>query len=199
MTSMAAKPWEFIRFGDSHGPKTFRIYMLWAELPEVLATENLVRAQRGMSEVAQPSPSWRYLLTDRQATCLSLHEKHWGGATLMEHYVDLSQSLRFARPRTVIPTMRRSASRIWSWKCERWLLPSEYAAAMAKFHKRRFISWRILQLRLSRHSYELWTDCQWPRTRDLIRSWGREGAGKDFGFHVGNSFPPGTGIPRSRS
>ena len=104
--------------------------VLWAELPEVLATENLVRAQRGMSEVAQPSPSWRYLLTDRQATCLSLHEKHWGGATLMEHYVDLSQSLRFARPRTVIPTMRRSASRIWSWKCERWLLPSEYAAAM---------------------------------------------------------------------
>ena len=48
----------------------------------------------------------------------------------MEHYVDLSQSLQFARPRTVIPTMRRSASRIWSWKCERWLLPSEHAAAM---------------------------------------------------------------------
>ena len=30
----------------------------------------------------------------------------------------------------------------------------------AKFHKRRFISWRILQLRLGRHSYELWTDCR---------------------------------------
>ena len=61
--------------------------VLLAELPEVLAAENLVRAQRGMSEVAQPSPSWRYLLTDRQATCLSLHEKHWGGAMLMEHCV----------------------------------------------------------------------------------------------------------------
>ena len=104
--------------------------VLLAELPEVLAAENLVRAQGGMSEVVQPSSSWRYLLTDRQATCLSSHEEHWRGATLMEHYVDLSQSLRFARPRTVIPTMRRSASRIWSWKCERWLLPSEHAAAM---------------------------------------------------------------------
>ena len=36
----------------------------------------------------------------------------------------------------------------------------------AKFHKRRFSSWRILQLRLSRHSYELWTDCRtvWPNS-----------------------------------
>ena len=31
-------------------------------------------------------------------------------------------------------------------------------------------------------------ESQLPRTRDPIRSWGREGAGKDFGFHVGNSF-----------
>ena len=31
-------------------------------------------------------------------------------------------------------------------------------------------------------------ESQLPRTRDPIRSWGREGAGRDFGFHVGNSF-----------
>ena len=31
-------------------------------------------------------------------------------------------------------------------------------------------------------------ESQLPRTRDPIRSWGREWAGKDFGFHVGNSF-----------
>ena len=59
--------------------------VLVAGIPEVLAVENHFRAKRGMSLLLQPSPSWRYLLTDRQASCLSSHEGRLGDATLLEH------------------------------------------------------------------------------------------------------------------
>ena len=96
----------------------------------MLAEENRVRALRGLSQVMQPSPSWRYLLTDRQASCLSTHEKDLADATVLDLYVDLAQTVPFARPSPHIPTMRRSAYRVWSWRLDRWLLSSEYAAAM---------------------------------------------------------------------
>ena len=105
--------------------------VLVAGIPEVLAVENHLRAKRGMSQLLQPSPSWRYLLTDRQASCLSLHEGRFDDATcLLEQYVDLTQTFAFARPMPQIPTIRRSSCRVWSWKLDRWLLPSECAAAM---------------------------------------------------------------------
>ena len=105
--------------------------VLVAGIPEVLAVENHLRAKRGMSQLLQPSPSWRYLLTDRQASCLSLHEGRFDDATcLLEQDVDLTQTFAFARPMPQIPTIRRSSCRVWSWKLDRWLLPSECAAAM---------------------------------------------------------------------
>ena len=104
--------------------------VLTAGVEEVLAEENRVRACRGMSPLLQPSQSWRYLLTNRQAGCLMTHEKSVGDAHLIGLYVDLAQTVAFARPSRHIPTKRRSASCVWSWKLSRWLVPSEYAASM---------------------------------------------------------------------
>ena len=110
-----------------------------AELPQLfsataeekLEAENAARAKCGMEPLTTPSRCWRYLLTTRQATCLAFHESQAvGRADLAACYVDLTPSAGFARPSRHVPTLRRCAHRIWSWRHARWLLSSELALLM---------------------------------------------------------------------
>ena len=103
-----------------------------ATAEEKLAAESAARAKCGVEPIVKPPRCWRYLLTPLQAARLESHEAHGsrGPSDVGTCYVDLTQSLEFARPTLHVPTLRRCSHLIWSWKHSRWLLPSELALLM---------------------------------------------------------------------